>query len=236
MKKISLIIVLSLTVGIFSANSQVMPQNAEFGPFIGTSYYMGEVNPELPFYMSSFAIGGVYRHNVTDRWTVRVEGTYAKLRGDDSKSNNSYQQQRASMKYSKPFSYNIGDIGLLAEFNFMPYDRYLVTRSYYTPYFLIGGSFVVIPEPKYPFEFAIPFGLGFKYAATKKLSVGVEWTYRYTFSDYLDRIDQDNFVNPETGVYKQRSYNIHRDLYSFAGIVLTYEIFRGAKPCPSYGF
>ncbi len=229
MKKIFLISVLSAFLCISTSNAQQTPQSAEFGPFIGTSYYMGELNSTTLFYMPSFAIGGIYRHNLDDRWAMRFEGTYARLRGNDAKSNNTYQQAR-----NENFNTTLGDVGLLVEFNFMPYDKALIKRNYYTPYVLIGGSLVIIPEPKYPFEFAIPFGVGFKYAITKKMSFGVEWTYRFTFSDYLDRVDADNFQTSTSTTIKQQSYNPMLDLYSFAGIVLTYEIFRGAKPCPGY--
>jgi len=229
MKKIFLIFILSAFFAVATTNAQQTPQSAEFGPFIGTSYYMGELNSTTLFYMPSFAVGGIYKHNIDERWAMRFEGTYGRIRGNDANSNNTYQQIR-----NKEFNTSIGDVGLLVEFNFMPYDKILQTRQYFTPYVVLGLSLVIIPEPKYPFEFAVPFGVGFKYAINKKTSLGLEWTYRFTFSDYLDNLDADNFSTTSTSNIKQRSYNPMLDLYSFAGIVITREIFRGQKPCPGY--
>ncbi len=230
MKKIFLISFLLIFVYVGTLTAQKTAHSAEVGPFIGTSYYMGEINQTRLFYQPSFAFGGVYRHNIGERKAIRIEATYAKLRGADSKSKNTYQLERDK----GPFSSNVGDIALLLEFNFLPYDKHLGTRKYYTPYVLIGCSFIVIPEPRYPFEFAIPFGVGFKYALTKKMSVGFEWTYRYTFTDNLDEIEKDSFVSTSDGATKQMSYNPHFDMYSFAGLVFTYQIFRTANDCPSF--
>jgi len=41
----------------------------------------------------------------------------------------------------------------------------------------------IIPDAKRNFEVALPIGIGFKYALTKKMTFGLEWSYRWTNSE-----------------------------------------------------
>ncbi len=220
MKKITLT-VFTILLSLF-----VIAQDGNLGLFLGASYYQGEVNPNKVLYMPSPVIGLFYRHNFNNRWAMRIEGNYTVLRGDDAKSNNEYQQWR---NYS--FKTKLGDIGVGMEFNFLPYEKKQITNLYYTPYVFFGGMLLVIPDPKYPFEFSFPVGLGFKYALTEKITVAVEWNYRWTYSDRLDGIKEDNFY--KTPYQVQRSYNPDNDWYSFIGASIAVELFRNKYECPA---
>ena len=79
---------------------------------------------------------------------------------------------------------------------------------------------------------AIPMGVGFKFAFSKRMTVGVEWIFRKTKTDYLDLLDA---TNNNTGTLKQitRS-NSNNDWYATAGIVISYQFSGGTKWCSAY--
>jgi len=85
MKKIFLSLV--ILINFLTAFSQ----SGEFGPFLGISSYIGEVNQTKLFYMPSPAYGVVFRHNFHERFTLRLETMHTNLRGDDMNSDNNYQ-------------------------------------------------------------------------------------------------------------------------------------------------
>jgi len=205
-------------------------RGAEVGIFAGASFYVGEINQTKLFFMPSPAIGGIYRHTLNKRWTLRFDGTYTKLRGKDSKSNNAYQLER-----NQEFTTKIGDIGFQIELNFLPYDRTIYKKNYFTPYITSGIALLIIPEPKYPFEFAIPFGVGIKYGITKKITISAEWSFRYTHSDFIDKIEADNFTSTSATPIKQRSYNPNKDIYSFIGLSVAFQLFIEKSVCPAFG-
>jgi hypothetical protein len=97
-------------------------------------------------------------------------------------------------------------------------------------------------------QVAIPFGIGVKYSLTDLLCLGAEWSFRKTFTDYLDDVST-TYVDPvqleaEKGEVaaalsnrslgtpgeppiepgKARGNSATRDWYSFAGITLTMKI------------
>ena len=224
MKKF-LFAILFIFIFLFSSSAQ----EGEIGIFGGTSFYMGEINKSKLFFMPSFAVGGTYRHIFNDRWAFRLDGTYTKLRGDDAKSKNTYQLIR-----NQNFSTKIGDISLLLELNFFSFDKSEFDEKYFTPYVYTGISFLIIPEPEYPFEFGIPIGFGLKYALTRKITLGAEWTFRITHSDFIDKIYHDNFTSTNSIITKQHSYNPNKDIYSFVDINLYFQIFKAGKACPAY--
>jgi hypothetical protein len=72
---------------------------------------------------------------------------------------------------------------------------------------------------------SIPFGIGIKINVTKKITAGAEWSFRKSFNDRIDGLE-----NP-SGVYSVIHNN---DWYSFAGIFITYKFFNFAAECPAY--
>jgi hypothetical protein len=109
------------------------------------------------------------------------------------------------------------------------------------PYSLANGSF--------------PFGLGFKVALSSHVSLGLEWTMRLAFTDYLDDVKgvyYDNsviranvgdeaawFADPVADDRKhiagqQRGDANTIDWYSFASITLSIKLSTPEAPCPAY--
>jgi hypothetical protein len=204
-------------------------QKNEFGLFAGIDFYWGEVNPTKVIASPLPAYGIVYRHNIKERFALRLNAIFGNLAGSDAKSSSIYQQLR-----NQSFNSNITDFSLQTEFHFFPYDK-KSRYNYYTPYLIAGIGMVLAPDPNSSFQVIFPFGGGFKIALTRHLSFGGEWTIRKTFSDYLDQLPNDvnnlqltNFRN------KQRSNSQNKDWYNFLGLVVTYGLGSKNYDCPAY--
>ncbi|MCK9611397.1 MAG: DUF6089 family protein [Bacteroidales bacterium] len=206
MKKVFLVGILFLVL-----RSVIIAQDfyrSELGVFIGTSYYLGDLNPSKHFLQSKLAYGIVYRYNITPRWALKVNAFLGKLEGDDAVS-------KANEDRNLRFRSHIFDFSTQIEFNFLPYitgDK----QRLISPYIFVGASLfnfnpkaeldeklyslqalgtegqgTTIPDTKKPYAltaFAIPFGIGVKVSPHRILSIGLEWGIRKTFSDYIDDV------------------------------------------------
>ncbi len=210
---------------LFAVSTSIFAQEGAIGFFAGAGYYNGELNQRSVLYMPSPAFGVMYRHNFDERWTLRINGNYTTLRGDDAKSSNTYQTARG---YS--FSNKTWDIGAQIELNFKNFETDDLFHNYFTPYLTSGLLLAIVPDSKRPFEVAVPIGFGFKYALTNTITAGLEWNYRWTNSDEIDGLQRDNLVNS----VKQRSYNPDTDWYSLIGVVVTVRVFKEDFPCPAF--
>ncbi|HRS53233.1 MAG TPA: DUF6089 family protein [Bacteroidales bacterium] len=210
MKKISLLL-LALFTTIFTK-----AQRSEAGLFLGTSFYMGDINPNIPFAMAKPAGGLLYRYNINPRWSVKLNGLYGTVQGDD-----------AVIKYNPErnlsFRSKITDVSAQIELNFFPYVTGRGDKMYFSPYIFTGialfhfnpqamyqnkwydlqplgtegqGTSFMPERKKYALtSFAIPFGLGIKYSLGKNFCIGAEWSMRKTFIDYLDDVST-TYVDP----------------------------------------
>ncbi|NJN77966.1 MAG: outer membrane beta-barrel protein [Saprospiraceae bacterium] len=264
MKNILLITLLALTPVFASA------QYLEGGIFLGTSAYAGDLTePSIDFKEVHLAGGVLLRYNINDWVGVRGAFTYGQISGKDA---NASTDSRRSRNLS--FRSDIYEFSIIPEFNilgFNPYDKY------YSPYVFVGlGIFNFNPEaelngqwydlqplgtegqglPGRPSQYnltqlAIPFGVGFKYAIDEYWTVGIEFTSRYTMTDYLDDVsttymDRDELLQARgeiaanlgnrTGEYfgtePVNTPNVDRgnenvDWYSWSGFIITYNFMDG---------
>ena len=188
------------------------PKTLEVGPHVGVSYYMGDLNPTIPFALPDLQYGGLVRYNYNNRWTFRFDYSRATVKGDDTKLN--WRPERGLNFTSK-----INDFSLVAEFNFMEYytgnpkrnvSPYLfggISVFQYTAYTTVGDVLVdlsdyategpVDPDAKWynkmfgktsPVGVSIPFGVGVKFSLSRHMAATVEWRMQKTFTDYLDDV------------------------------------------------
>ena len=133
------------------------PMTIEVGPHVGLSYYMGDLNPMLPFAQSKLEYGGVVRLNWNQRWTFRFDYSHATVAASDEVVN--WRPERGLN-----FTTTINDFSLVAEFNFLEYytgnpkrnvSPYIfggISVFQYTPYADVNGELVNLryedPEKK----------------------------------------------------------------------------------------
>lgn len=184
-------------------------QHHEFGPFLGTMYYLGDLSANSQFGLPSYNFGAMYRYQINQRAAFRVAGHYGKIYGDSELNKKNLRFKNLS------FYSNITDIEAAFEINFLKYSAGS-SKNRFTPYIFAGVSLfkfnpmtdyggksyalqplgtegqgsTAYPDKK-PYKltsFAIPFGGGLKLSVSRNVSIGVEWSMHKTFTDYLDDI------------------------------------------------
>lgn len=199
MRKTLLIIVLFIGTKVVSA------QTWEAGAFLGSSGYMGDINPVRPDRFTDPAFGAQIKRNFNAYWSAKLNFMQGKVRGDDAKSGNSYQIDRNLNFYS-----SVSELSLQVEFNlfkYMPGEIMGYGGRRLSPYIFTGfASFAFNPKTNYngseveliPVQteavqykgnaFSIPYGAGLKYNIKGNFSLIAEIGYRTAFTDYLDDI------------------------------------------------
>ena len=212
-RKIRFLLILSCLAVFAQANAQFDdPKTLEVGPHVGVSYYMGDLNPLLPFAQSQLQYGGLVRFNYNNRWTFRFDYSRATVTASDEVIK--WRPERMLNFTSK-----INDFSLTAEFNFLEYytgnpkknvSPYIfggISVFQYTAFANVGDQLVDLsdyategpedPNAKWydkmfgktsPIGVSIPFGMGVKFSLSRHMAATVEWRMQKTFTDYLDDV------------------------------------------------
>lgn len=183
--------------------------NLEAGVFIGDAYYIGDLNPDIPFLMAQLAYGVMARYNLDNRWSVKLGVTRGTVKGNSEKTN--FLPGR-DLRFESP----ITDFSLMAEFNFFQY--FIGSRwNWITPYLYAGiGGFAFQPtsggkklqplgtegqnvgfsgrKPYKTLGVDIPFGLGVKVSISKKIGLTAFWEMHKTFTDYIDDVSSTYYL------------------------------------------
>ena len=220
MYKSSLIVFLISLLSICSVKGQIKKDG---GFFLGTSYYLGDINPTRQFYKPSPSFGGLFKFHFNNRHCLRFSGFYGQIQGSDRDFSNEFQQVR-----SKSFSASILDISAVYEFNFLPF-QYDPRNVVFSPFIFggIGYDFPIRTDYSVGPHLSIPFGMGIKYMASRKVTLGLEWSFRKTFQDNIDGVASPGGSN-------ENSLLSNKDWYSFAGFFITFRLFDNTGECPVY--
>ena len=207
------LLILSFLAIFSSAKAQFDdPKTLEVGPHVGMSYYMGDLNPMLPFAQAQLQYGGLVRFNYNNRWTFRFDYSRATVTASDEVIK--WRPERGLNFTSK-----INDFSLVAEFNFLEYytgnpkrnvSPYIfggISVFQYTAYADVAGTLVDLgnhategPMPEdakwydkmfgktSPIGVSIPFGMGVKLSLSRHMAATIEWRMQKTFTDYLDDV------------------------------------------------
>lgn len=215
--------IILLVAGLMILSTHAWGQKVEVGLLGGTSYYMGDLNPDTHFQRPEPAFGGFARYNLNPHISGRFSLLYMEVGGSEVKS-----PYIISDSPTDPFSFqtSIMEAALVAEVNFLPFEAGN-PNTRYSPFIFggIGGLMFdyidtdtgvlepddlnILGDPDKPgFSHAYLFGAGFKFYITRYLTGGIEWGMRYTDTDYLDLVSLKG--NPK-----------NNDWYSFAGLSLS---------------
>ena len=281
MKKIIISIWLVCAALLTIPVASVQAQNSEVGACVGTMFYLGELNPTRLFAQPQIAAGLVYRYNISPRWAIKADFMFGKVAASDQVTNKGYER---NLSFTSP----ITEFSVVGELNF--FQLYTsVGKNHFTPYIFAGATiFSFNPKAQYKdgtvyelqslgtegqgleggaekkyslTHFAIPFGIGFRFNIGRYVSLGAEWSMRYTFTDYLDDVggryyDNDllreqrgdiiadmadrtpELIDPTDGTPlplhqagEQRGNQTTHDIYSFAGATLTVKFGNADRTC-----
>jgi len=205
-------VLIILLLGFMSISGKAQ---LEVGVFGGGSYYIGDLNPSVPFMQTGPAFGLLARYNLNSRWVARLSGYQGVIKGDDDVSG--FLPDR-----SLSFKSGISELAGIMEFHFLRYYNGSM-KEYWTPY-LFGGLAMLYHRPQRNeqdlkdfgtegqndradlpsgesrsqysyYSMSIPFGMGVKYSFSKRISATIEWGMRKTFTDYLDDVSTTYYVN-----------------------------------------
>lgn len=240
---------------------QTGAQTLEVGLHGGLSYYIGDINPATQFNQATPAFGVLARYSRGMRWSFRAVFTATELTADDATVGSNTTRGLG-------FKSTVNDLSVVAEFNFFDYFTGS-KRDYVTPFIFAGfsgfqftprsldgtqlrplgteGQYTnnadgerIGPKPYNQFGFSIPFGLGVKYSLGKRVGLTVEWRMHKTFTDYLDDVSTNYYldgptINPNIEAQllsdptQTHLAGMHRgnkntnDWFSYAGVSLTYK-------------
>ena len=219
----------------FSAKAQ---KGLEFGPMAGASYYMGDINLYKHFYSPHADFGAFGRYHINSRYAVRLGAVFTKLSGYDKDFKNSFQNLRDC-----EFETSLIEASVMFEVGFLPYEIGDMKRKSFTPYLHSGLALFVASSSSNLVNFAIPIGIGIKKNIKPRLVLGVEWTFRRTFSDVIDNLTGEDLNNYDSGYgvaidqaisHKQIGFAYNKDWYSMANLTLSYTFKLGGLGCPAY--
>jgi len=203
-------------LGVFSLNAQEM----EIGLNLGAANYLGEVGGtsgeargflwDMRFDQTSFAAGGFFRYHFTHSIAARLNVNFARIEGADSLS---AEPTRIGRNLS--FRTDMIEVLLMGEYTFVAFND-LARRSkqrvdFKAHAFTGAGILMYYPHAKHNDEWfylrplqtegvenaynemtiAVPLGVGASFVFNNKLRVGMEFGYRFTFTDYLDDVSTD---------------------------------------------
>ncbi|MFM9944885.1 MAG: DUF6089 family protein [Bacteroidia bacterium] len=178
-------------------------QKWELGGMIGASNYNGDLAREIVLRETHLAGGGFFRYNFGKYFSLKTGVQVGSISGND--------KNFAENKYRNlSFKSTITEFSSVMEINFKPFGAQVRTESF-TPFVELGvGLFHFNPKAKYNGDWfnlhnlrtegqtskemykltqlSIPFGMGLKWSVNDNFTLGFEFVYRKTFTDYLDDV------------------------------------------------
>ena len=81
-------VVFTLVASFTSAQQATFLSQSELGISVGQMYYIGDLNPFMPFNKSQWATSYMYRYNLHSRMALRVNYLQGSVEADDKSSSN----------------------------------------------------------------------------------------------------------------------------------------------------
>ena len=213
----------------------------DFGLNVGATNYVGEIGYaetsrdylDISLQTTNFLVGGFYRYSFTQNIAAKIQINYLRLSGADSLSDNPARYGR-----NLSFRTDVVEIAATGEYNFFvmnDLNRRSKSRVDFKSYVFAGvGAAFFYPYAQYndrwyylrPLQtegtenaydemtIAVPFGFGANLTFNKKIRLGVEASYRFTFTASLDDVSTDYAADTElpfeeSKIFAQRSDEVY---------------------------
>ena len=265
------IFIIALLFSASAVYSQGILKNVSIEAFGGFANYQGELQEKNYTFSQAKPAGALgASYALTDKISLRGLITYGNIQGADSYSSNLQRRQRNLSFHSKIYDASLAGV----------YEFFDIMEKRYTPYVFAGVSIFNmgpyafdslgkkiglrnlgtegqgLPEypdrKKYNYQnISIPFGGGIRFAVTRNVSLGWEFRFNKTFTDYLDDVSSKyadrgillaaegqkavemayrggelkngNPVYPAAGTVRGNPKT--KDWYYFSGITLSFKLF-----------
>jgi len=219
MNKLLLFLLYCLSFGLIKAQQANFFSQSEIGVSLGQMYYIGDINPFIPFKRSQWAGAFTYRYNLHSRMALRANYTQGSVQANDQDSKNPLLQNR-----NLNFQSDIKELAGGVEFYYStfyfgrPNSRkkiqgtgYLLAQLglfYMNPKTTLNGEEVELrplgtegqgtslnKKGTYSnFQLCLPLGVGVKAQLGKFVTFNVDLAIRKTFTDYLDDIKSSTYA------------------------------------------
>jgi len=192
----------------------------DFGINLGGANYIGEIGGnegeakpwllDMKLSQTNIAVGGFYRYSFTKNIAAKISFNYARISGADSLSNEptriarnlSFRTDIIEATLTGEYAYfTMNDMSRRSRqrIDFRAYGFAGVGVCFYYPYAQYNDKWFYLrplqtegTENAYDeMTIAVPTGLGAAFTFNKKVRIGVEIGYRFTFTDYLDDVSTD---------------------------------------------
>jgi len=193
--------------------SQELDKSSTIALFTGTINYQGDLNPNsFSFKHSNFATGIIFRKPLNRWFTLRAGMNIGKIEADDNWNRDYLKPRNLNFTTTIKEIYTGLEISILdiaakgftpyiyggvAVFHFNPWSKDNAgIKTYLKPLSTEGQGLSQFPEQKvYNLnQLALSFGTGAKFAVNDGLSIGIEFSQRKSFTDYLDDVSS-NYVD-----------------------------------------
>jgi Domain of unknown function (DUF6089) len=176
-------------------------QIVEMGLFSGFANYQGDLSESsIQLGETKLGYGGFLRLHYEDKFKVRANAFYGLISGSDANAKGSLKDRGWSFKA------NVLEAGIEGEYH--PFGRSRagntgIFRAQLSPYIATGLGFAIadakltVPSQDaglFPeqddtgFFIVVPLVAGVRFDFHENFSLGAEWGWRATFSDYLDGV------------------------------------------------
>ena len=252
MKKLAFLFVLVLGISGISRAQYSM----DFGLNFGGAHYVGEIgdpgitedleNP-FPLYITPqalrYSVGAFYRYNFTRNIAARFEANWVRISGVDSLAESPARRGR-----NLSFRTDIIEFSLMGEYAFWTKDDISRKNRIDFQADVHAGIGYILYYPQAQLDdkwfglrelategienqydvgsLIVPVGVGFSWTFNKKIRAGMDFSYRFTFTDYLDDVSTD-YAYPEELPYAESFTFANRSAEAFQ---------RGDSDLPNPGF
>ena len=239
-----MVLLILLFIPLFLLKAQ---DKVELGFLVGSSSYMGDLNPVNPVYQPNPSAAILGRYVFSDRLVFRGTVLGTSLRGSYP-SNSVWYPRTDGTNYlpdSVPeYSFHrplVLDVSAQIEINFFPYDHPYLSTTNFTPYIALGLGSTIYKrfsdssskeDFQQVFVLSLPLSLGIKYKINKSMRLGVDWTFRKVFASDLDQPEPNSVITPSDPYgFKSSSVLINNDWISTIGVSLTFNMLQPKLGC-----
>ena len=185
---------------------------AEIGISGGGSYYLGDASSKK-FNPANIqpAYGGFFRYLLDNRVAIKAEITGTEAAGEGFTANNVIS----------------GDLAL--EYNFFELEQnpYKRMSKIYSPYLLMGGSFLIYSYDKSGYiSPGLTFGLGMKLKLGNRWNLNLQWSNRLLLADNIENV---SILNNTSNLNGTNVFN--NDLLSTLTIGISFDVWKKECNC-----
>ena len=205
------------------AHAQAAPYKFDVGAQLGMSGYIGDANRANMYSHPGFTGELSMRYLPDTRWALRGVLSTLSLSGNTADMSDVLP---GGAEYN--FTSQVYALDVRGEFNFFAYgigETYKRLRRW-TPYLAAGvGVCLASSGGKTSAAPTIPLAVGFKYKATQRLNLGIEFSMTKAFGDHVDGPVLSDLNQIKTAFYK------NTDWFSRLTVGISYEFGPRCEAC-----